>query len=339
MFLLLPFALSRVLEYTPALSAMLAPRDTPTLILYYSMETDVYQRELVIFNYATTFIFGAEFLTVNCSAYFDWCLTHEIEPLPLIQLFFHPRHKAIDMTNEHAPYAIVEFATTNSLAKSMIPETHNLKNLNESDWAHFIVQNKWRVVTFMNPIDRASQLLQPTIRELADIFAAEVDMTFAVLNCTGNFSFCHSLEVRAAPIVRVYEGPIWIDYDGYRELEFLLPWLNKRCGKSRGFDGTIEQRKTSETFDKVLRDFLTSENLTKFIEEFKPAEGQEIYIPAMNRIAKNGVGSLRPDITNCLKLLRNPHVTHESRARVEEQLHVLKQITRVLAAVEGKQDL
>jgi hypothetical protein len=339
MLLLLRLSLSRVLEYAPGPSSALPPRDSPTLVLYYATDTGAHQRELVIFNRASALLFGADFLTVNCSAHFDWCVARQIEPLPLIQLFSHPKHKPIDMTNEHAPYAIVDFAASNSLARSMIPPSTNLKSLDESEWAQFVTQNKWRIVTFMNPIDRASQLLYPTARELADIFAEESDMVFALVNCTGNYSFCHSLDVRAAPLVRVYEGPVWVDYDGYRELEFLLPWLNRRCRKGRRFDGAMEVRKTIEEFETVLREFLTSSNMTKFIEEFQPTEGQEIYLPAMNKIAKNGVGSLRQDITNCLKLLRSPHVVHESRARVEEQLHVLKQIKQVLATIEGKQDL
>jgi hypothetical protein len=244
------------------------------------------------------------------------------------------------MTNEHAPYAIVEFITSNSLSKSLLRDSGNLISLNSDNWAKFATQNNWKIVTFMNPNERISLLLYPTISELADIFESEKDMAFGLVNCTGNFSFCKSLNVRAAPIVRVYNGPVWKDYEGYRELEFLLPWVNKECGKRRRIDGSLEVRRPIEGFERTLRNFLNDGNRTRFMEEFKvESEEEDVYIPAMRKIAKNGIEGIDADIENCVKLLGNAKLKGEPRVRVEEQLYVLRQIKKIVEETKHDREL
>jgi hypothetical protein len=339
MFFLAVFTSSRIIEYTPDRANLLKPRNPPTLALYFMTNTMHYIRELRIFEYTSTLLYDTDFVTVNCSTYLQWCIDHQIEPLPLIKLFWDPRPHELEMTNEHAPYAIVEFATSNSRAKSLVRETGNLQELNEDNWTQFVIQNKWRIVGFMNPEDRPSILLYPTMHELADIFAEEKDMMFGLVNCTGDYSFCRSLGIRAAPIVRVYQGPVWKDYTGYRELEFLLPWINAECGKRRKFDRTIEVRETIEEFESVLGDFLKAPDRKKFIEEFTPHDGQELYLPVMNKIAKNGIAFFEKDIENCVHLLGKANLRGEPRARVEEQLHVLRQVKKIVDEIRPEREL
>jgi hypothetical protein len=269
MFLTAVGFLSIVQVFRTGMEHLIKPRDPALVALYYSMATQDYERELRIFARVSEMILDAEFVTINCTRFKTFCIDQQADPLPLIQLWCSARRKGVDMTNEHSPYAIVEFVTTNSFARSLLLPTDNMKQLVYSNYAEFAIRPKCNVVSFMNPRDRQSELLFPTLFELADIFQPEPDVAFGMINCSDNVSFCFSLGIRFAPIVRVYKGTnIW-DFVGTRELDPLLEFINQKCGKRRADDGGLALRKPSPEFKEAFAKFLDAANRELFLKEFE----------------------------------------------------------------------
>jgi hypothetical protein len=78
--------------------------------------------------------------------------------------------------------------------------------------------------------------------------------------------------------------------------EFLLLWVNRECGKRRKIDGVLEGRLPREGFEGKLSNFLRAAIQSKFFEEFKTEVGEVVYIPALNKTAKNGISVMDSDI-------------------------------------------
>jgi hypothetical protein len=203
-----------------------------------------------------------------------------------------------------------------------------MKQLVFSNYTEFAIQPKCNVVSFMNPRDRQSELLFPTLFELADIFQHEPDVAFGMINCSSNISFCFSLGIRLAPIVRVYKGTdIW-DFTGTRELDPLLEFINSKCGKRRADDGGFAVRKPSPEFKDAFARFLDATDKELFLRDF---EGGEVEAKVLARIAKNGIGIVEKDITTCENVITSPDVNGEARSIVQEQRLVLLACRDVLA--------
>jgi hypothetical protein len=288
------------------------------------------KEEIRIFGKASELIIGAEFLLVNCTTYPRVCEEKMASPKPCLFLFRPPKPDPLQFTNEHSIYAIVEFVTGNGKAQSVIPPNDNLKTLSPDNYSNFGVGSPYKIIAFMNSRDRMSQMLYPTLHQLADVFAPEKDMTLGTIDCGIHPKYCISIGVDAAPIVRVArQDGQFDDYVGTREMPFLLKFINEKCQKNRKDDGSLSPvtRATGELLVDIKK-FLAGDH--KVVQKFEGRPDLATHVRVMKGILKHGVGSVETGLAQCKRMLDEGKVVGSARVNLEGQLEVFEQFKEVL---------
>jgi hypothetical protein len=225
---------------------------------------------------------------------------------------------------------MIEFITGNGNAQSAIPPNENLKTLSADNYSDFGKESPYKIIAYMNSRDRMSQMLYPTLHQLADVFAPEQDMIFGTIDCGANPKYCLSIGVDAAPIVRVArQNGQFDDYVGTREMPFLLKFINEKCQKTRNDDGTLNPvtRATGELLADI-KSFLNGDH--KVLAKFEQRPDLATYVRVMKGILKHGVGSVETGIAQIKKMLDAGKVVGSARANLEGQLEVFEQFREVM---------
>lgn len=320
MILFFHFASSLVLNYDQSMERYWMPTKEPTIALFYTKEHPVSEYEKNAFIRASTMAFNVNFLFVNCSEH-DICDKKDIFDFPAIRLapIYHP--KMLVFTNEISTYAILELLTSNTGARVVYP-SYKITNISEGNFFDFILTDNCNVISFINERSRMSEILIPTINELASIFREEKDMKFGLTDCDKKLDFCLTVNVEAVPTIRVYTFGDKFDFKGTRELPYLLKFVNEKCDKQRTPSGKIDESIINPPF-KLISEFMSSDSKKDLLGKIDGSK-HEVYKLIMERIIKNGNRIIDKDIQNCESLLKDNSVSGESLDKVKSRLEALK---------------
>lgn len=251
---LLLFAASSasVVEYSPDKGNLFDTSKQPVVGFFYLLTQKKTTREMEMFDQVASLFDGISFVRCNCDEYGPLCKSFFIEPFPSINYFSMHKKEPHDFSNEHNVYAIAEFIQHKSKIVPRI-EPASVKTVDASNYVDFSLTGTCNFVTYVLPRDRMSELLKPTLRQIAAVYKDEPDMNFGVVDCANDTKFCQSVGIKEVPTLRVYKNGSYFDYAGTREVHRILPFINAVCGKYRNTNGQLEYKSKKLT----ARDYRT----------------------------------------------------------------------------------
>ena len=319
----------RILEYSDERQDVFAVTDEPVLALFYDGETPATKRAKGLLERVSNLTTGVSFAVCDCGRFPDTCISLFVEPLPGFRLFTARRTEPYEYTNEHSLFALLDFLKRNTKCVSAVQESGKLFNVTAGNYDEISTGGSCNVIAYVLPRDRMSLLFAPTIRELAHVYRDEVDMNFGVVNCTANMTFCRSVGIDAAPIVRVYKGTEYVDYEGVREVPYLVDFVNAQCGRFRTQEGLLVYPHEDLPFSTYQRFANGNRALREqMIAKFAGLRGFELVHNTMKRIDRDGPESIGKGLEMCEKLLKDHEVEGIARQKVAVEKEILKNFER-----------
>ena len=231
------------------------PKDIPTVAFYDETTSPAFGRNFAVFQEVAQIGPNVTYIFVNCTRYPNTCKNQRAEPYPGIRLYRHDNPKPALFFNEHSAYAISDFVTRiTQLPNNM--GVSNLKILTKENYSYFESLDLCSVTTYLNMKNQQSQVFVPTLHQLADVMKPVPTVQVAIFDCSPDIRECIRHGITVAPIVRVKNGDNISYFDGYREMPYLLEFVNKECHTYQGEDGFVN------------KSFLKLQNPTKY-QEYK----------------------------------------------------------------------
>lgn len=322
-------------EYSPDKPNFFRRQNEPVLALFYDLPMNKSKRSMRQLHRLAELVSGVTLVTCNCDEYPDVCLELFVEPLPGFRLFTSHRAEPYEFTNEHSLFPLLDFVKYGAKAVSSLIESPKLENVTAENYVEVSTGGNCNVIAYTLPRDRMSQLFAPTMRELAHIYKDEVDMNFGVVNCSANMSFCRGVGIDAAPIVRVYRNGEYVDYEGVREIPYLVGFINEKCHRFRNDEGVLvypHKNVVMAVYEKFAA--ANHEEREEMIKKYSSSKSLELFVNTMKRIERDGVESIHKGIEMCDRLLADSKLEGISRQKVEAEKQILVRFERVFKTDE-----
>lgn len=239
---------------------------------------------------------------VDCDEHKDVCSKYGVSGYPTIQWFpkgsLEPKKYEGARTAEAlAEYVNKEGGTNVKLAA--VPSSVVVLNLDNFD--EIVLNNKKDVlVEFYAPWCGHCKNLAPTYEKVASAFKLEEDVVIANLDADQHKDLAEKYGVSGFPTLKFFPkgNKAGEDYEGGRNLDDFVSFINEKCGTSRDGKGQLtSQAGIVASLNDLVKEFVSAGNdekksiLAKIEEEVEKLEGAtarfgKIYLKA----AKNSLG-------------------------------------------------
>jgi len=237
---------------------------------------------------------------VDCDANSEVCSSNDVSGYPTLKWFPGSGAQAVNYDGGRTSDDIISFinSKTGLNAKVKKPITKALE-LIETEFDEIILNRKFIFVEFYAPWCGHCKQLAPIWEKLAIAFQNERNVVIAKIDvATGNEGLATRYGVEGFPTLILFtpDNSKGEKYEGSRDLEALVSFMNEKAGTHRKSDGSLtEKAGRIEQLDDLARRFVSNEEQrNQILEETKviaAEKGQQgmIYVNYMEKIMKKGV--------------------------------------------------
>jgi protein disulfide-isomerase A6 len=181
---------------------------------------------------------------IDCDQHKKTCGSLKLAGYPTVMLY--KRHEkaplAISDSTPRTAIGLAEFLVAKTGIKFPFTEPQTpvmqLKALNYEN----VLKDKFVLVKFATEWCGFCKKLAPVYENLALAFKGDEDkVVIAEVDCTNNADICDRYEIKGYPTLVFFKHSLEPSetYNGGRDLESMVSYVNKQCGLSRKSDGTL----------------------------------------------------------------------------------------------------
>lgn len=197
---------------------------------------------------------------------------------------------------------------------------------------------KAALVEFYAPWCGHCKQLAPKYEQVANIFAGDSEVLIAKVDATEEEELAQKFEVRGYPTIKFFPGGANAleDYQGGREVEDFVEFLNNRAGTQRNADGSLKSTAGRiAALDDAIKaaSFEVTATLQQQLEELAKALSEteqavaKIYMAVVKNILSKGKDYINTETARLTKLLAGGNLKAESKKNFQLRQNVLKAFT------------
>lgn len=289
----------------------------PLFVKFYSPDCPHCEDMEEDFANASVLFRDTSFGAINCKEYPDACTeVFGVEGYPSIQLYPEYTNKSIHYNGRRKAEDFVEFVEMNTNTKAnrprRIPLVHQLTPIN---YDKFIDNVTFKVVLYCRPDVSHCQSYYTRIKKIATAFEMEKNVTVGYLNCYKYTEFCKKVKVTEFPLLYIFRNKRPTLYEGKRDNEEILNYINEFCGTERQMDGLLNiDADVRDDAAEIVGDFITSnnDNRKSYVDSMKELKGTEFYVKIMRRFLANGMDKIHQDVVVMKEILRKRRGSFET---------------------------
>ena len=264
----------------------------PVVIKFYSPDCPYCMELAPHFNKAASLFNNVKFAQINCIANEDLCDSLGVFQYPQVQVRMINMQPA-NYQGELEADPIIDFIEmkTGRIAKRYRPYIQLLTPYN---FDKNVNPKRYSMILFSTPDGSAINSSFYTIRELAQIYRYEDDITIGRIDCESYSAFCKQKNIEKDPTIIEYNHGEESIYDGEIDIDKMLLYINVKLHLHRNRDGLLDESVglVNDT-DVIIQKFFdmsrNSEESQSVIDEMKKIEGANFYVSVMERIEKDGI--------------------------------------------------
>ena len=290
------FSISNIVESLDSTNAtQYIDGKDPVVIKFYSPDCPYCMELAPHFNKAASLFKNVKFAQINCIANQDLCDSLGVYQYPQIQIRMinmQPSNYQGDLQTD----PIVDFIEmkTGRIAKRYRPY---IQLLTPYDFNKYVNSNRYSMVLFSTPDGSAVNSSFYVIRELAQVFRYEDDITIGRIDCESYSAFCKQQNIEKDPTILEYNHGEISTYNGEIDIDKMLLYINIKLNLHRNRDGLLDEsvgliNNTLPLIEKFITRSPNKEDRKQVIEEMKQIKGAEFYVRVMERIEKEGFSKI-----------------------------------------------
>ncbi|KAK9293254.1 hypothetical protein L1049_021245 [Liquidambar formosana] len=241
---------------------------------------------------------------VDCDEHKKLCSKYQVSGYPTIQWFPKGSLEPKKYEGTRAAEGLAEFVNIEggTNVKIAIIPSHVLVLTGDNFNVAVLDETKDVLVEFYAPWCGHCKNLAPTYEKVATAFKLEDDVVIANLNADKHKDLAEKYGVSGYPTLKFFpkSNKGGEDYNGGRDLDGFVKFINEKCGTSRDEKGQLTPKAgIVEAMDNLVKEFVNSSNeekkdiFTRMEEEVEKLNGSlarygKIYLrAARNRIEKD----------------------------------------------------
>lgn len=213
--------------------------------------------------------------------------------------------------------------------------------LTEDTWHKYVPQTA-ALVEFYAPWCGHCKNLAPTYEKLGSVYAGEAAVTIAKVDATEESNLASNYEVQGYPTIKWFPKGMTTpeDYNGGRELEDFVTFINDQVGLQRKADGSLEETAgiitlfdTKLTSAGAITTDLVAElkGLLSGLDESQAGYGKT-YVAIMEKILAKGADYIKTEFARVTKLASSGTVKPEQKNKFQYKLNILKSFEKIMEA-------
>ncbi|KAG4096859.1 disulfide isomerase-like 2-1-like protein [Neocallimastix lanati (nom. inval.)] len=266
----------------------------------------------------------------------------DIKGYPTIKLFPANTETPVDYSGDRSLESFVEFIEKETGIKAKIPKVHsNIVVLNSGTFDEAVfAPNVNALVLFFAPWCGHCKNLAPTYEKIATDYLNEKNVLIAKIDATENETLAQKYDVHGYPHLVFFDGKKKLEegyepevYEGDREEEDFVEFLNKKCNTHRLVGGGLDDKAGRiSDLDELAEKFVSTtagEKLTDIIEKAsKIAETindkySNYYVKVMNKI-NDKKDYVEKEIGRLTKILEGKNISIEKADDFIKRINILK---------------
>ncbi|KAK8813265.1 hypothetical protein WA158_002857 [Blastocystis sp. Blastoise] len=256
-----------------------------------------------------------------------------IQGYPTLKYF--PKNEAdkpIDYNQGREINDLVKFVNEQTGLHKVVKEPFNPVTILTPDNFQSTIDNKPFVfIKFYAPWCGHCKALAPKWIELAKVFSEEADVVIAELDADKYHDIGQKFGVTGFPTIKFFKNGEVIDYNGARDVDALVEFVNTNAGTQRNVDGSIKpEYGVVEEFDEIIKSFpdITEKHLEQAKEiasnlEGKAKEFGKIYVALIKKIVANGAAYVDKEKTRVGKLIQSDSINSLKKASFRIRQNIL----------------
>ncbi|KAH7678642.1 protein disulfide-isomerase A6 protein [Dioscorea alata] len=256
---------------------------------------------------------------VDCDEHKSLCSKYGVSGYPTIQWFPKGSLEPKKYEGPRTAEALAEFVNTEggtNVKLATIPS--NVVILNEENFNQVVLdETKDVLVEFYAPWCGHCKSLAPTYEKVANVYKLDEGVVIANLDADKHKDLAEKYGVSGYPTLKFFpkNNKAGEDYDGGRDLDDFVKFINEKCGTSRDAKGQLtSQAGVVESLDALVKEFVAAANderkaiLSRIEEEVEKLEGSsvrygKIYTKAAKSCIEKGADYAKNEIERLKRML------------------------------------
>ncbi|KAM0948483.1 putative protein disulfide-isomerase [Dioscorea sansibarensis] len=256
---------------------------------------------------------------VDCDEHKSLCSKYGVSGYPTIQWFPKGSLEPKKYEGPRTAEALAEFINTEggtNVKLATIPS--NVLILNEENFNQVVLdETKDVLVEFYAPWCGHCKSLAPTYEKVANVYKLDEGVVIANLDADKHKDLAEKYGVSGYPTLKFFpkNNKAGEDYDGGRDLDDFVKFINEKCGTSRDAKGQLtSQAGVVESLDVLVKEFVAAANdkrkaiLSRIEEEVEKLEGSsarygKIYAKSAKSCIEKGADYAKNEIERLQRML------------------------------------
>ncbi|XP_039127333.1 LOW QUALITY PROTEIN: protein disulfide-isomerase like 2-1-like [Dioscorea cayenensis subsp. rotundata] len=256
---------------------------------------------------------------VDCDEHKGLCSKYGVSGYPTIQWFPKGSLEPKKYEGPRTAEALAEFVNTEggtNVKLATIPS--NVVILNEENFNQVVLdETKDVLVEFYAPWCGHCKSLAPTYEKVANVYKLDEGVVIANLDADKHKDLAEKYGVSGYPTLKFFpkNNKAGEDYDGGRDVDDFVKFINEKCGTSRDAKGQLtSQAGVVESLDALVKEFVAAANderkaiLSRIEEEVEKLEGSsarygKIYTKAAKSCIEKGTDYAKNEIERLKRML------------------------------------
>jgi len=274
----------------------------------------------------------------------DIAKKYDIKGYPTIKLFTAKTKTPIDYNNDRTLEAFIDFLEHETGIKAKIPKVHSdIVVLNAGNFDDVVFAPKTNVlVLFYAPWCGHCKQLHPTYEKIATDYLNDENVVIAKIDATENTVLAEKYKVQGYPHLVFFDAKSKNEdnfepevYDGEREEQDFIDFLNKKCNTNRVVGGGLDEKAGRiEILDMFARRFTKAFNsadkdaIAKVIEDASQVVSinknkyTNYYIKVMNKINEKK-DYVEKEIERLTKIAKGKNIATEKADDFIKRINIL----------------
>jgi len=277
---------------------------------------------------------------IDCDANGETCSSNDVSGYPTLKWFPGNGEKVENYDGGRTSDDIITFinSKTGLNAKVKKPLSKALE-INENEFDDIVFKKKFSLVEFYAPWCGHCKQLVPTWEKLAIAFQNERNVLIAKSDvATSNQGLASRFGIEGFPTLMTFtpDNTKGEKYEGNRDLESLVSFINEKAGTHRKSDGGLNENAGKiEELDDLARKFVSSEEgrqevleETRKVASDKGKQGM-VYVRYMEKMMKDGVGYAETEGNRLKRMLSGSanSIQPEKKDDFQQRLNVVESFT------------
>ncbi|PKA52749.1 Protein disulfide isomerase-like 2-2 [Apostasia shenzhenica] len=256
---------------------------------------------------------------VDCDDQKSLCSKYGVQGYPTIQWFSKGSLEPKKYEGPRTAEGLVEFVNNEggtNVKMATVPSSVVILTPDNFDQVVLDV-TKDALVEFYAPWCGHCKMLAPTYEKLANVYKLDEDVVIANLDADKHKDLAEKYGVSGYPTLKFFpkNNKAGDDYDGGRELDAFVTFINEKCGTSRDTKGQLtSQAGILESLDALVKEFISAANderkavLSNMEEEVEKLEGSstrfgKIYLKVANSFIEKGSDYVQKETERLQRML------------------------------------